>query len=160
VDPNAAERARWNDDAWTKAWPKREVLTDSVTPTLLAALGLRPGERVLDIGCGGGKATIAASRQVQPGGRPVGADISEALLALARQRAAGTRLATFERADMQVDQVGPNQLVPALFTKMSTAWAPAHAPTPGGGATPEGGSVGRSRAERGWEGHLVTEKRG
>jgi len=106
VDPNAAERARWNDDAWTKAWPKREVLTDSVTPLLLEALELRPGERVLDVGCGGGKATIAASRQVQPGGSVVGADISEALLALARQRAARNSGATFQQADVQIGQVG------------------------------------------------------
>jgi SAM-dependent methyltransferase len=104
--PNVAERARWNDEAWTRAWKKREVLTDSVTPLLLDALDLRPGERALDVGCGGGKATIAASRRVQPGGKVVGADISEPLLALARERAAGSSWATFQQADMQVDQVG------------------------------------------------------
>jgi len=67
MEPNATERARWNDDGWTTAWPKREVLTDSVTPLLLDALALRPGERALDVGCGGGKAAIAAARRVQPG---------------------------------------------------------------------------------------------
>jgi SAM-dependent methyltransferase len=106
VEANAAERARWNDDAWTKSWPKREVLTDSVTPVLLDALGLRPGERVLDVGCGGGKATIAASRLVQPGGSVVGADISEQLLALATERAAKIDGVTFERADVQEERVG------------------------------------------------------
>jgi cyclopropane fatty-acyl-phospholipid synthase-like methyltransferase len=84
VDPNAAERARWNDEAWTKAWVKREALTDSVTPLLLGALKLRAGERVLDVGCGGGGATIAAAGQVGPGGGVVGADISVVLLARAR----------------------------------------------------------------------------
>ncbi|MGO8860571.1 MAG: class I SAM-dependent methyltransferase [Acidimicrobiales bacterium] len=106
MDSNAAERARWNDDAWTKAWQKREALTDSVTPSLLDALELRPGERVLDVGCGGGKATMAAARQVRPGGSAVGADISEALLALARDRASTESGATFQSADMQVDWVG------------------------------------------------------
>jgi SAM-dependent methyltransferase len=104
--PNAAERVRWNDDAWTRAWKKREVLTDSVTPLLLEALDLRPGERVLDVGCGGGKATIAASRLVQPDGKVIGADISDALLALARERAGENSWPTFQHADMQVDQVG------------------------------------------------------
>jgi len=69
-------------------------------------LQLRPGERVLDVGCGGGKATIAASRQVQPGGSAVGADISETLLALARERAVGSSGASFQLADVQVDRVG------------------------------------------------------
>jgi SAM-dependent methyltransferase len=106
VDSNSAERARWNDDAWTRAWPKCEVLTDSVTPLLLMALELQPGERVLDVGCGGGKASIAAAAHVQPGGSVLGADISEALLASARERAAGDGPVTFQLADMQVGQVG------------------------------------------------------
>jgi SAM-dependent methyltransferase len=106
VETNAAEHARWNDDAWTKAWPKREVLTDSVTSLLLDALDLQPGERVLDIGCGGGKTTIAAWQRLQPGGTVVGADISAALLQLARERAGDAGGPTFQVKDMQVDQIG------------------------------------------------------
>jgi SAM-dependent methyltransferase len=106
VEANAFEHARWNNEAWTTAWTKREVLTNSVTSVLLESLELRPGERVLDIGCGGGRATIAALEQVQPSGRVVGADISEALLSLAAGRAAGLDGITWRRADMQVDDLG------------------------------------------------------
>ena len=55
---NAEERRRWNDDAWLATWLEREPLTAPVTPMLLDALALQPGERVVDIGSGGGGGTI------------------------------------------------------------------------------------------------------
>ncbi len=104
---NQAERRRWNDQAMVDAWPKREHLTDAVTSHLLSAAALRPGERVLDIGCGGGKTSIAAARAVEPGGKVVGVDISEGMLGLASARAkeAKAKQLSFTPADMQTDSV-------------------------------------------------------
>lgn len=104
---NEAERKRWNDDDWTRAWVKREALTDRVSPFLLEALDLRPGHRVLDVGCGGGKTTIAAARAVGPHGSAVGVDLSAQNLALARNRAqdAGCTNIRFIEADVQVDPI-------------------------------------------------------
>lgn len=117
---NAAEHARWNDEAWTRSWPRREILTDSVTPVLLQALDLRRGERVLDVGCGGGRATLAAWAQVQPGGSVVGADISEPLLVLAAERGAGIGAVTWQRADIQTDRIAgePFDVVMSQFGVM------------------------------------------
>jgi SAM-dependent methyltransferase len=86
---NAAERHRWNDEYWTSVWPKREQLTNAVTPTLLDHLHLAAGERVLDIGSGGGTTAIAAGRLVDDGA-VVGADISAPLAEFARRRVADT----------------------------------------------------------------------
>jgi SAM-dependent methyltransferase len=107
VEPNAAERQRWNDERWAALWPKREVLTDEVTSRLLEAAALQTGERVLDIGSGGGRAALAAARVVGSAGRVAGADISAPLLALAatRARAAGVQNVAFHRLDMQIDGV-------------------------------------------------------
>ena len=53
----------------------------------LQLIGISPGERVLDIGCGSGVVTRAIAKRVAPHGRVVGADSSAALLALAREYA-------------------------------------------------------------------------
>jgi SAM-dependent methyltransferase len=51
-------------------------------------LGLTAGEALLDLGCGRGEVACALASSVQPGGRVVGIDASEAMLDAARKRAA------------------------------------------------------------------------
>ncbi len=64
---------------------------------LLASLGcgnptaiadLRPGERVLDLGSGGGIDVLLSARRVGPTGRAFGLDMTDEMLALARRNAA------------------------------------------------------------------------
>jgi SAM-dependent methyltransferase len=100
---NEAEIRRWNDVRWTTAWPAREAMTTSVTPFLLAATSPSAGQRVLDVGCGGGGVALSLAAQVAPDGRVVGVDVSDELLRLARERAAdaGVTNADFVNADMQ-----------------------------------------------------------
>ncbi len=106
-DANAAERRRWNDAYWASAWLKREVLASAVTEILFDHLDLRPGERVLDIGSGGGTTTIAAGDRVGTAGCAVGADISAPLVELARSRAAARQIpnVSFYLADAQREAV-------------------------------------------------------
>ena len=106
-DTNAGEQRRWNDERWTAVWPKRERLTGEVTQYLLAAAALRPGERVLDIGAGGGVSALPAARAVAPDGEVVGVDISTVLTRLAEKRATeqGVENAHFRLGDMQLATV-------------------------------------------------------
>jgi SAM-dependent methyltransferase len=106
IDANEAERRRWNDCAWAGAWPKRERLTTAVTDVLLEHAGLEPGERVLDVGTGGGVAALAAAGIVGAGS-VVGADISAPLIELARRRGeqAGAGNVSFVLADVQQESV-------------------------------------------------------
>jgi SAM-dependent methyltransferase len=106
---NEKELKRWNDDQWVAAWPKRERLTEALTPHLLAAAAAQPGQRVSDIGCGGGAQTIALSEAVGPSGRVVGFDLSGPLVALAQERAAhaGAGNVDFVVADVQTEGLGP-----------------------------------------------------
>ncbi|HLI15336.1 MAG TPA: methyltransferase domain-containing protein [Acidimicrobiales bacterium] len=132
VEANAFERRRWNDERWTRVWPRRERLTRAVTPFLLDAAELRPGERVLEIGSGAGAATLDIWREVTPGGRVVAADISAPLTTIAAQRAreAGAANVTFAVADVQREALagGPfdaalSQFGVMFFDEPQTAFA-------------------------------------
>jgi SAM-dependent methyltransferase len=104
---NESEQRRWNDEQMVANWPKRERLTDRVLPHLVRALAPQPGERVLDIGSGGGKLSIAVAGLVKPGGRVTGADISAGMVRMATQRATTARTTStkFLVADVQADAI-------------------------------------------------------
>jgi arsenite methyltransferase len=53
-----------------------------------AIAGLEPGERVLDLGSGGGFDAFLAARQVGPAGQVIGVDMTPEMVALARANAA------------------------------------------------------------------------
>lgn len=54
---------------------------------VLAPLKLTAGQTVADVGCGPGWFSLEAARQVAPGGKVVGIDLSEAMLARLAERA-------------------------------------------------------------------------
>ena len=118
---NEVERQRWNDPSWTAAWPRRERLTSNVTGYLLEHLRPAEGERVLDVGSGGGGTTLAIAEAVGTGS-VVGADISGPLCALATGRAAeaGVGNVTFVVADAQSDAIdgGPFDAATSQFGVM------------------------------------------
>ncbi|HLN28188.1 MAG TPA: arsenite methyltransferase [Gemmataceae bacterium] len=53
-----------------------------------ATANLRPGEIVVDLGCGGGLDVFLAAAKVGPRGKAIGIDMTSEMLALARQNAA------------------------------------------------------------------------
>jgi len=55
---------------------------------LVAHAGIRKGERVLDVACGTGWATLDAARAVGPTGHVIGVDIADKALSMARKKAA------------------------------------------------------------------------
>ena len=93
---DAAERHRLQVEAWDgpmgQQWALGEARTERalvpVTEALLATAAPRPGERVLDIGCGCGGSSLAFARAVGPAGEVIGADVSTAVLEVARGTAA------------------------------------------------------------------------
>jgi len=122
VVANESERERWNDEQRYAVWPKRERLTSEVTPLLIEALAPESGEKILDIGSGGGRSAIAAAALVGGEGTVVGLDISHGLTRLARERAeaAGVGNLRFVVGDAQTDGVdgGPFDAAMSQFGVM------------------------------------------
>ena len=93
-DPSTINRAGldyWNNEAGRR-WVAQQELIDSlfepVTAATIAAAAPRPGEHVVDVGCGTGTTVFALAERVGPRGNVLGIDISAPMLELARQRAA------------------------------------------------------------------------
>jgi ubiquinone/menaquinone biosynthesis C-methylase UbiE len=85
-------------------------LYNDLTEHALRLAGLRPGMRVLDVGCGLGDVSFVAARLVGPAGTVLGVDASSDVVEFARARAAERGLTTvkFEQttiADIAVDEV-------------------------------------------------------
>lgn len=113
------QREYWNSqvaDEWVRNADAIDRMLVSLTDAAFEALALRGGERVLDIGCGSGATALRAADLVGESGRVVGVDISQPLLELARQRAAGRGNVAFMEADAGVDSI-PDAPFDAAFSR-------------------------------------------
>jgi len=92
-------------------WVDEQATTDRmlqpVLDALLAKAAAKPGETVLDIGCGNGLSSIELAKQVAPNGRVVGLDVSGPMVAVARKRAAGIKNLEFIAADAVTHPLTP-----------------------------------------------------
>lgn len=76
------------DDAWLAAVPEGTVAAFAGTGNPFALGPVRPGERVVDVGCGAGIDSLIAARMAGPEGAVVGVDMTPAMLERARAGAA------------------------------------------------------------------------
>lgn len=107
------QAAIWNGAAgrgWVDAQSLLDRLFQPFEELLLEPLVAGSASRVLDIGCGTGGTTIAALRRLGVDGRGTGVDISEPMIAAARERAereGDSARASFHCADAQVHEFEP-----------------------------------------------------
>ena len=91
------------DENQTTGLPLEAVLASlgCGNPTALAEL--KPGEVVLDLGSGGGIDVLLSARRVAPGGKAYGLDMTDEMLALARenQRKAGVDNVEFLKGEIE-----------------------------------------------------------
>ncbi len=90
-------------DAWASVadgWMRRDELlrrgAASVTERMLELAGIVPGHQVLDIASGTGEPSLSAARLAGAHGRVIGTDLTEEMLAYAREKAAQAGLDNIE----------------------------------------------------------------
>lgn len=80
----------WNGamgERWVRNADQMDLLMSSIADELMKLAALKPGERVLDIGCGNGVTTMMAAEAVGPSGAALGVDVSSPMTAHAAKRA-------------------------------------------------------------------------
>ncbi|WIM10886.1 class I SAM-dependent methyltransferase [Enhydrobacter sp.] len=100
-DEIAAEQAAyWNGpggQGWLASYDRIQHSIAGFSAAVLAAAAAKPGEKVLDVGCGTGETTAMLAQAVGRTGHVLGVDISEVLVSAARARNVAN--ATFEVGD-------------------------------------------------------------
>jgi SAM-dependent methyltransferase len=141
----ALEGADWSaaqlyGEGETDGLPEEALLGSLGSGNPLAAAGLHQGERVLDLGSGGGIDVLLSARRVGPAGFVYGVDMTDDMLTLARANAAKAGAANVEflkgdieavpMPDASVDVVISNCVInlstdkPAVFAEMFRVLVP------------------------------------
>jgi len=109
-DGNADQIAYWNGPGgqrWSDRQEAQDILLAPVSQLLIDAIAAKPGERILDVGCGCGGLSIALAAQVAPDGHVLGIDISAPMLERARSTAPSALPVEFVLADATVHPFTP-----------------------------------------------------
>jgi len=108
----------WNEEGgqrWVQNIQRVERMLEPLSDRLLRHAQPRVGERVLDVGCGGGVTSAAFANAVGPSGEVLGLDVSAVILDVARERFAAVPNLSFVLGDAE-----KMRLNPALFDLVSS----------------------------------------
>lgn len=72
-------------ERWIAQQARRDQVMANIADVALAAAAARPGEVVVDIGCGCGETSVELAREIGPTGRLLAVDVSDQLLAMAQK---------------------------------------------------------------------------
>ncbi len=121
---NKQQADYWSSDPglkWIKFENELDVVFEAVNEELIRRANPKPGEQVLDIGCGTGATSRTFSLHLAPGGSITALDISKPLLSQAKLRGGETLVTSrYHLIDAQQDQIpgAPFDLATSRFGVM------------------------------------------
>lgn len=122
ASPAPVDQAQyWNEDGgrrWVDNIERVEHMLEPLSARLLALAAPQPGERVLDVGCGGGRTSADFATRVGADGAVVGLDVSAVILDVARARYATRTNLRFELGDAATLPLTGHDLVTSRFGVM------------------------------------------
>jgi ubiquinone/menaquinone biosynthesis C-methylase UbiE len=107
-----------HDDAEVQRLLLQGRLYDDYTEDALRLAGLRPGMRVLDVGCGPGDVSFIAARLVGPTGKVLGVDAAPEMIELARARAVEQGLSAVHFMRAAIDAIALDEPVDAVVGRL------------------------------------------
>ncbi|HET6971678.1 MAG TPA: methyltransferase domain-containing protein [Phenylobacterium sp.] len=113
---SSLEARRLAAQAWVEVCELIDLQLSPLGLRAIDALAPRPGEVILDVGCGAGPSVLQLAERVGPRGRVVGVDIARPLLDLARVRADGLDQADFIERDATILDL-PDAGLDAVFSR-------------------------------------------
>ncbi len=101
----AATRGSGTAAGWGKRADRIRDWGLPVSVTMVDALALQPGDRVLELAAGPGDTGFMAAELIAPGGTLICSDGAEAMLAIARERAAAAGLRNVEFRQLELEWI-------------------------------------------------------
>jgi ubiquinone/menaquinone biosynthesis C-methylase UbiE len=110
IDPDeqrASSREMWEEAAlgWSMRADRIRDWGMPVSVTMVDALALQPGQRVLELAAGPGDTGFMAAELIAPGGTLISSDGADAMLEVARERAAAAGLANVEFRQLELEWI-------------------------------------------------------
>jgi SAM-dependent methyltransferase len=128
---NADQIAEWNG-VMGRTWAERHAETEAVVAPFgdaaLEAAAPKPGEHVLDIGCGCGDSSLTIARVVGPTGAVLGVDVSQPMLDVALAQARQARCAQLEFRNADASSAELPRDCDLLFSRFGVMFFSAPAP--------------------------------
>ncbi|MEM9062676.1 MAG: class I SAM-dependent methyltransferase [Pseudomonadota bacterium] len=104
---------------WSRRGSALETLLGPAGQEGLRALAAKPGERILDLGCGAGPSSVALANAVATEGHVLAIDVSPDLVVQAREKLAGHQNVEVIEADAETQAFEPESF-DALFSRFGS----------------------------------------